>query len=570
MTGMVLGLVAVIAAIGAGRWFVLPSQREDEHAWVHALMSGLLLWGLIGLCLGLCGWLTPWAFTGIAVLSLLGWLPAGRPSIGPLGWVGIMIGMVLLSPGIIDVLGPIMGTDERYLHVGLSGQMLLHEGLVGGLLHPNGSRPLTLQMIYTGLLSSGETTALAGFHWWLAVALMGFMVQLGHRHFGHWGVGVLAAAMLAGSTSIQEATGQAASDLPTALAVLCALDAAVTGRVRAGAIAAATALSIKYTAAAPLLGILLLAKVPPKARVRTVGFTVLLLCPWWLRNAMDGLHPLFPFAGWPAPDMQFQFLEKWGAGRDLLDFIWLPYRAIFEASPTDYRFHGRVHPFILMCWLPLPLVFGSSRFRPWLLASLIGFGGWAMGPHWLRYLIPSLPIIALTGAAMTVPLMGTRLRAGILALIFMASTHSGLQGFGATLQDNFTALREDSRPSGQQAVEFCNDHLPKDATVALLFAWSSANLHRKQLIGSVEDHVPTRHFLLRNRADPVGALVAAGATHALVRNTKFQRTNYTFIARTEFDSRFEDPVHSLDHMLLMEAQLLYRGPHHRVYKLAAH
>ncbi|MBC8454687.1 MAG: hypothetical protein H8D71_00585 [Deltaproteobacteria bacterium] len=170
---------------------------------------------------------------------------------------------------------------------------------------------------------------------------------------------------------------------------------------------------------------------------------------------------------------------------------------------------------------------------------------------------------------MTVPLMGTRLRAGILALTFIASTHSGLQGFGATLQDNFTALREGSSPPGQQAIEFCNDHLPKDATVALLFAWSRASLQRKQIIGSVEDHVPTRHFLLKNRADPVGALVAAGATHALVRNTKFQRTTYTFMERTDFDSRFKEPVHSLDHMLLMNAQLLYRGPHHRVYKLAA-
>jgi hypothetical protein len=25
---------------------VVPTQRGDEHAWVHALMSGLLLWGL--------------------------------------------------------------------------------------------------------------------------------------------------------------------------------------------------------------------------------------------------------------------------------------------------------------------------------------------------------------------------------------------------------------------------------------------------------------------------------------------------------------------------------------------
>jgi hypothetical protein len=212
----------------------------------------------------------------------------------------------------------------------------------------------------------------------------------------------------------------------------------------------------------------------------------------------------------------------------------------------------------------------SSRFRPWLWASLIGFAGWAIGPHWLRYLIPSLPIIALTGAAMTVPLVRNRLWVAILATFLVASTHSGLQGFGTSLQDNLTALREDSRPTGQQAVDFCNEHLPKNATVALLFAWSSAELHRKQILGSVEDHVPTRHFLLRNQTDPVGALVASGATYALIRNTNFQRKSYTFLPRSEFDSRFEDPIHNLDHTLLMKAQLLYSGPHHRVYKLPSH
>ena len=48
MMGLTLGLVAILGAMGAGRWLLPDADREDVHGWVHALISGLLLWGMAG------------------------------------------------------------------------------------------------------------------------------------------------------------------------------------------------------------------------------------------------------------------------------------------------------------------------------------------------------------------------------------------------------------------------------------------------------------------------------------------------------------------------------------------
>ena len=71
-----------------------------------------------------------------------------------------------------------------------------------------------------------------------------------------------------------------------------------------------------------------------------------LLLPWWMRNVVEGLHPLFPYAGWPG-DLTFQYLERYGAGRTAMDFLMLPWNAIMTAEVDSYRFMGQLHPLFL-------------------------------------------------------------------------------------------------------------------------------------------------------------------------------------------------------------------------------
>jgi len=560
MTAPLIALWAAFSMMGAGHFI---SDEEGPLAWLHAAVAGMMMWGLIGLMLGVANLLSPSVFFAVTAVSALGW---GKATLTvPSRWA---VGTALLvsMPAVLDAAGPLTGVDELYLHGGLAQRMSLHEGLVGGLLHPNGSRPLTLQIIYTGLWSSGHPSSLSWFHWLLSGGLMVAVVQTGSLHLGSRVAGVAAATLLAGSTTIQESMGQAASDLPTALAVLAAMDACNRRRIRSGIIAAATAMSIKYTSAAPLAGIFLAVRLPIAVRLLAAGSVAMLISPWWIRNSIEQLHPLFPFTGWPDPAMAFQAVEKWGAGRTALDFIWLPYRSIFQADPQTYAFHGRLHPLFFGCLVALPLGLRSQRARPWAVAAGVGCIGWAMGPHWLRYAIPTLPLLALAGMAVIEPFLKRRIaRVALVALLFGLAP-VGLADMSRQLEGHFQYLIADSTPT-DEALQFCNTHLPNDATVALMFTWENAALQRTQILGSVEDHIPSRHFILSHPDAPLAALRKSGATHVLIRNLEFRHSLYPTLDRKQFEAQYSRPVGLINHHLLMGADLLFSSSSHRVYRL---
>lgn len=560
MTAMLIAGFGILAVMGAGQAI---TDEDGPTAWAHALVAGMLLCGLAALLLGALGLLNTTAFVTLAIIGLTGWIRRRCP---PPPWIAVVVAIVLSLPGLIDALGPVSGIDEVYLHVGVSQQLLFSETLIGGPLHPNASRPLTLQLIYTGLLSLGVPSSLACFHWFVSMAVLTLVVQIGHHHFGRWSIGVLAAGMLGLSTTMQESLGQAASDIPTALAVLAAMDAAVRKRIRTGTIAAATAFSIKYTSAAPLLGVLVASRLPLRHMIAVSGLMMVLVSPWWIRNALEGLHPLFPFTGWDEPTMVFQAAEKWGSGRGLFDFAALPYRAVFDANPETHTFHGRLHPYFLLGCLPIPIAWRSKRLRPWVVASVAGCVGWAAGPHWLRYLIPTLPILALTAAAATAPLAHGRIRSLLVwgGLTLLAPL--GLKGTPQRIAHHTHTLSS-STETETGAIEFCNRHLPTDATVALLFSWNSASIHRSQILGSVEDHIPTRHFLMRHAEDPIAALRTKGATHVLIRNVAFPRAVYDYVDDIQYITEFLEPVEQANSQLLMNADVLFSDRTHRVYRL---
>ena len=266
--------------------------------------------------------------------------------------------------------------------------------------------------------------------------------------------------------------------------------------------------------------------------------------------------------------MAFQSIDKWGAGRTVADFAMLPYRAVFAADPETYQFHGRLHPFLFACVLMLPVAFRSATWRSWALAGLTGTIGWAMGPHWLRYLIPTLPILALLGAAVAVSVARNRVSLGAVWFALIGLAPVGLVGTDRHLSRELTA-RMGAAEAAPSVVEFCNRHVPDDATIALVFAWEGAAIQRRQLLGSVEDHIPSRHFILSHPDDPVGALRRAGATHVLIGNVEFRRDLYPTVSTTEFDAAYREPVSAINHHLLMGADLLFSTASHRLYRLAA-
>jgi hypothetical protein len=581
LSALLIPLAWLLAATGAGAAFLkrwAPMSLDHPTGWAHALLAGLLLWGLGGLGLGLIGQLNTLGFSLLFALLAAGWLvrPAlARPELGPaVSVLGGVIGLVLVLPA----LGPPIGTDALYTHVGLPAQMLMDGSLAGGLLHPQASRPLLVHLPYAAVLHAGGSSAPAVLHLLLGMALLGLLVQIGEHHLGKRSTGIAAALLLLGSWTFASELIRPGTDIVAALATLVALDAALRGQARGLALAAGTALSIKYTTAGALLGIFLVARLPWRSRVLAGIAAMSCLLPWWGRNLAQGLHPLFPFAGWPETSVPiaFQYLEKYGAGREALDLALLPWRVFMDAERDGFRFMGQLSP-AFMVLLPFGLWAsrGSDNTRRIAIASVLGALAWAAGPHWLRYLIPTLPLLALLGGASLLSraprvLIVSALGVGLIGL--PANTLDVLQTAGdraAVVTGEESATDYLSRKHhGYGAIQWANAHLPEDARVAMLFTWDGALLQRRQLIGSVEDHIPTRHWILQHSSNSLQALADAGATHALVRRARFLPNAYPFLSESERIEHLVQPVQILEEQLIMEADLLVQDGPLRLFRLA--
>jgi hypothetical protein len=274
--------------------------------------------------------------------------------------------------------------------------------------------------------------------------------------------------------------------------------------------------------------------------------------------------------------MVFQHLDKYGAGRGLMDFVRLPWNAIMTAHTDNFRFLGRLSPAFLV--LAPFAVFAARRpgnTRRLCIAAGLGCLAWAMGPHWLRYLLPTLPIMALAVAA---ALAEPRSNPGLLAGTILAGVLGVPANIGPIVADTgdrvAVVLGRESKDaflsrhiSAHGAVRWANLHLPADARVAMLFSWDRAHLERRQILGSVEDHTPTRHWILDHKNQSVQALTEAGASHAILRRVRFIERGYPFLSESVFKQAFERPVQTLNDALLMEAHLLFQDGQHRVYAL---
>ena len=590
--GAASGAVALLlaACLGGGGALVAALDGHDRHQPVDpiaAAVVGALVWGLALLVVGATGSLGPWTAWGPGLVLALGWLRAPRLAVdAPSRGIVALMGIVALV-GLVDAAAPPIDTDELYQHLALPGRFLRTGGLVGGALHPDGSRPQLLSLLYTPLLALGTDSAPRLLSTATAVGVLYGIDQLVQAVAPERRdvAAPLAGLALVGSYSFLHEVGLAANNLPTALAVLATLAAALRGHRFTLAACAGAALSLKYTAAGAMVGIWLVARLPLRTRLAAGLGALALVAPWWLRNGLDGLHPLFPYAGWealsagpPPGDLRFQYLEKYGAGRSARDFVLLPWNAVMTGDIGSFRFLGRLSPLLLL--LGPPALWATRRSRP--VRELLGVGlvvalAWAAGPHWLRHLVPGLPVLATglgLGAATVLEQAPRALWLGVGA-VTLAGAPANLAPIATHLSDRLpAALGQEDRATylersvrSARAVGWLNDHLPASATVAVLYEWPSHLIDRETVLGSVEDHVPTRYWLLVHGDGSLRALRDRGVTHLVVGRFKFLRKWYPFLEDDVFDAMFAAPTRLLESLLLQEATLVYEAGHTRVYRL---
>lgn len=575
LSGGVACLFWVLACLGCGSWF----QKEQSAVEAFAFGAGVygLLLGVTSMIFGVhIELMTVTGGLGICALFF-----RNRPTVSwPPKHLLALIGIVLMAAS-IDAFSPAIDTDEIYQHLALPQQFLLDGTLGGGVLQPDASRPLPVHILYTALMGLGGVTGPKLFH----LCLVGFLLlglwDIAERRVGP-GAGAPATLLLIGSYSFLREMGLAYNNLPVALWCLLALEQAMGDRPKKMALFSGMALAAKYTAAPAIAGIFLAWWIKKGLRFfpQAVAWGALALCvvaPWWLHNLSRGHHALFPYAGWDSSTAQFMMLEKYGMGRSLTDLVSLPWNLTVHGDPNSFVFLGRVSPAGLLL-LPAGLILSAKKHREIWIAASVAFLGWALGPHWLRYLLPAAPLLALAlaGGFLSLP---ARARWVIWAAFFIgipANIGPWAQDLAARApytfgQNNIEEGLAKDVP-GWKAVEWINENTPVDNPVALFFAWPKSYIERPVLLGSVEDHVPSRVHLEQNEDQALSVLKNAGVRHILAGGAcdgcrNFLRKSYPFLSEQEFQTQFQAPELQLKKLLLKEATKVFESGKYSVWRL---
>lgn len=558
--GGVAGLVAgVLGCAGVGA-ALLGDADLDE-----ALLAGVGILGLVLLPFTF-GNALPVLVGGALVLGAAGWLKRPEVRLPEPPWAVLALVLpVVLAAGLVALAEP-TDTDEIYQHLALPKQLLTEGSLPTGELRPNAARPLPLHLVYAAVMAVGGATAAKLFHLFVGLLLL-LRTESMARRFAGPAAGAVAVLALLGSYTVVRELGLAYNNLPTALACLLCLNAALSDKPWRMALFAAVALSLKYTAAPVLVGVWcvhLARSRDVRSTLGTGGAALFALVPWWLRNAASGLHPLFPFQGWSGERFEFVFLERYGMGREPMDLLMLPWNATVHADPTTYVFLGRISPlFLLGAALALVAAWRRMDVLAVLFVGAMGFAGWAAGPHWLRYLLPSLPILAVAAGAGATVLP----RWGLVGLgaAWLAGLPSNLGPWLKQIPvgDVDVAVKV----PGYEAARYASEHLPEDAKVAILNAWPAYYVDRSYVLSSVEDHVPTRHLLYVHGDQTLDWLRKQGVTHVLSGRVNFIHKSYPFLSEATFHEQFEAPEEQLAELLLRDGVLVFESGRYAVWRL---
>jgi len=570
--GVVVGALGLAACHGAGAR-LLGRRALEPSGWAWALGAGAGLLGAAMTALAFAGQVSVYSSAvvlGAGLLAGLGAPVAPLPRVRPFA---LLLGALLLAPALFDVLAPPTDTDELSYQLAAPRWMALTGGLEVGELRPDLSRPLPVQAGYAALWALGGAVAPRTWHLGIAVALVLLVRQLAEARFGP-GRGDLPALALLGSWSFLREAGLAYNNLPVAFWLLLAAEAVLARRVVAGATMAGLAVAAKYTAApaAAVLGLVALWDTraePGWGRRLGLGLGALLLpvAPWVLRNAADGLHPLFPFAGWEAvAGFVFVYPEKYGYGHGWVDAALLPFNLLFRAEPQTFRFYGKLN----LLWGALALGALLSRrgdTRRLALVVAVGFVAWAVSAQLLRYLVPLAGLAALAGGAFRwrgagLLLFLVSLPANLVPAWERAADRAAVVS-GAETEDAFLARELPSWP----AVRFVRDHVPAGETVALLNCWPSYWVAPPYVLGTVEDHVPVRHLVGLHGPDVVRALAREGVRWLLVGDVKYLRKSYTFLPESVWRAQLREPQRILEEALERDAERVYAESHHAVWRI---
>ncbi|MGC6510766.1 MAG: hypothetical protein ACON4U_20270 [Myxococcota bacterium] len=553
----VLSLVWALMMFGA---FVLVG-RDLSYRLFPLVRVGLLAEVILGMvitgCLALfCGLVGLGLWPVVFFVLIFGLWKLHLVHLGTLPRLTVTNGLAILIFTIVcllDVLKVPQGADELYYHLPLAKHYWQEGSLIGGELRPNGSRPQLLHLIYALVWSVGEHRSVGCFQLLLGTLLTVEVSREANKH--QKGSGLIAVVLLIGSYSWLLANGQVGSDIPVATALWSAY---LLRHSPIAIVLLGTALSWKYTAVGLVLTIGAITFRPQSDYLKAVITAALICFMGILFNLTEGHHPFFPYLGW-STEMPFQILDRYGMGRLPQDFLSLPVRMVLNAQADGLQFLGQLN----MLWLGLlPCVLAGRRHFCLAVVVGLGFVFWAMGPHLLRHFVLVMPF----GAVLMALVLGTwsRLRWLVLAVGILS------------LPDNWSVLLSDTGPHGTRSVKDpcrsallqSNDALPEDSTVALMYCWSGYLLEHSYVLSSIEDHIPTRQWLIKHGVDSVKQLRSeANVDFVVVGPSPFGRKPYDGVTKEDWSAFYLKPEAELEEALIQDGVLIFQSGQSRVYRI---
>jgi hypothetical protein len=478
---------------------------------------GLAITGYAVFLLGVTGSL---AASGIILLlislaffSMAGWFsPIGTATAAPSGRscldlaATFLLGIILFTGSILS-LTPEVGKDALIYHLAVPKLYLLHQGFYFVPGNIFAGYPLLGEMHYLLALFLRNDILAKGMNYLLLCGTLLGMGLLARHVLTNQAFPCLSMVIFASIPSVFAVSHTAYNDLFVTFFTLAAIysffrwsDQRLVAWLILCALFSGSAAACKYTAllVTPLgcLGILWLARRSGDdtgdalRSVALYSFIALIAAsPFYLKNWIVMGNPIYPFfygffggRGWDGDQARLYdlFIQNLGMGRNLPDYLLLPWNVSLRAKMDSPEFDGILGPIFL---LTLPFLAALRRWgtplRMILIYALLTFLFWASTAQQIRYLIPLFTLLALVVGTI---LTRYRHRKMIFALLLCTIAGSLLfNGYhiarefirinpfpvAVGLESRNEFLSRSLRPYAMY--HFVNRNLPPDARVFLIY-----------------------------------------------------------------------------------------------------
>ncbi len=569
--GITLLLLAVwwLITLGVGRLCLSVTAIRFASRGEGVFLSagiGLVITGYAVFLLGVAGSL---AASGIILLlislaffSMAGWLsPIGTATAAPSGRSGLdlaaslLLGIMLLA-GFVLTLTPEIGKDALIYHLAVPRLYLIHQGFYFVPGNIFAGYPLLGEMHYLLALFLRNDILAKGMNYLLLCGTLLGMGLLARHVLTNQAFPCLSMLIFASIPSVFAVSHAAYNDLFVTFFTLAAIysffrwsDQRLTAWLILCGLFSGSAAACKYTAllVTPLgcLGILWLAYRNGNGARATFRSLVLYLAaaiaagsPFYLKNWIVLGNPVYPFfygifggRGWDGDQARLYdlFIQNLGMGRNLLDYLLLPWNVSLRAKMDSPAFDGILGPIFL---LTLPFLAALRRWetplRMILIYSLLTFLFWASSAQQIRYLIPLFALLALVVGAILTRYRHRKMIFALLLFIVAGSLlFNGYQIAREFIRINpfHVAVGLESRDQFLSRTlppytmyHFVNRNLPPDAKVFLIYMKNYTFLCERDCYADSMFEAHTLQKILREEAAPdrvCNRLKAEGFTHLL-------------------------------------------------------